>query len=86
MAGSYLSIVQGFGGLRIKNQHLQLSPNLPKEWKKYAFKILYHNQPVNIEVSEKQICISNLGESPIEFSLYDQPHHLGAAQTHVFTR
>lgn len=86
MAGSYLSIVQGFGGLRIKNQHLQLSPSLPNQWKKYAFKILYHNQPVNIEVSQNQVCISNLGESTIEFSLYDQLYTLEAGQSSVFNR
>jgi maltose phosphorylase len=86
MAGSYLSIVQGFGGLRIKNQHLQLSPSLPNQWKKYAFKILYHNQPINIEVSAESVCIHNLSEAPTEFDLYGLKYTLSAGQSQVILR
>jgi len=86
MAGSYLSIVQGFGGLRIKNQHLELSPTLPKQWKKYAFKILYHNQPINIEVSEESVTIHNLSEALTEFDLYGIKYTLSAGQSQVIHR
>ncbi len=74
MAGSYLSIVQGFGGLRIKNQKLFIQPQCPKQWQGYSFKILYMNNPVDIRVenvlgAKPKVTVSNLGENDIELCL-----------------
>ncbi|MDH3382156.1 MAG: family 65 glycosyl hydrolase domain-containing protein, partial [Flavobacteriaceae bacterium] len=38
MAGTWLSIVQGFGGMRTFKKKLSFSPQIPKEWKSYSFK------------------------------------------------
>jgi len=65
MAGSYLSIVQGFGGLRIKNQTLYLNPHCPSQWEGYGFQILLNNEPVKIEVTKAGHHITNLGSQDI---------------------
>ena len=39
MAGTWMSIVEGFGGMRIKNNQLHFSPQIPKKWQSYSFKI-----------------------------------------------
>ena len=52
MAGTWLSIVEGFGGMRIKNDTLSFTPKIPKEWKGYSFKINFRNQIVKVEVSQ----------------------------------
>ena len=41
MAGTWLSIVQGFGGMRNFNDQLSFDPKIPKNWKSYSFKIKY---------------------------------------------
>jgi maltose phosphorylase len=33
MAGTWMSIVEGFGGMRVKNDTLNFSPKIPKQWK-----------------------------------------------------
>lgn len=65
MAGSYLSIVQGFGGLRIKNQTLYLNPHCPSQWEGYGFQILLNNEPIKIEVTKDGHHITNLGSQDI---------------------
>ena len=65
MAGSYLSIVQGFGGLRIKNQILYINPHCPNQWNGYGFQILLQNEPIKIEVSKSGATITNLGQNEI---------------------
>jgi len=65
MAGSYLSIVQGFGGLRIKNQTLYINPHCPSQWNGYGFQILLQNEPIKIEVSKSGATITNLGQNEI---------------------
>lgn len=91
MAGSYLSIVQGFGGLRIKNQKLYIQPQCPNQWQGYSFKILYMNNPVDIRVENRlegnpKVTVANLGESEIELIYGNtqtsvEPYKIGAKQS-----
>lgn len=66
MAGSYLSIVQGFGGVRVYNQKLILNPSCPNEWKSYSFNILVNSVPLFVTVNKQMVKIENLGNSDIE--------------------
>ncbi|AWG20380.1 family 65 glycosyl hydrolase [Flavobacterium faecale] len=54
MAGTWMSIVEGFGGMRIKNSQLHFTPKIPKEWEAYSFKINFRNQIVTVNVSAAQ--------------------------------
>jgi maltose phosphorylase len=54
MAGTWMSIVEGFGGMRIKNDRLHFSPKIPKEWKGYSFKINFRNQILKVSVSQNE--------------------------------
>jgi len=51
MAGTWMSIVEGFGGLRVKNDSLHFSPKIPKEWKGYSFKINFRNQILKVSIN-----------------------------------
>ncbi|WP_025664095.1 glycoside hydrolase family 65 protein [Aquimarina megaterium] len=53
MAGTWMSIVEGFGGLRIKNDTLSFSPKIPKEWKGYTFNVNFRNQILKVKVSQE---------------------------------
>ena len=39
-----MSIVEGFGGMRIQNNSLSFTPKIPKQWKAYSFKVNFRNQ------------------------------------------
>ena len=54
MAGTWMSIVEGFGGMRVKNDELHFSPKIPKEWGGYSFKINFRNQILKISVDHKE--------------------------------
>ena len=53
MAGTWMSIVEGFGGMRIKNNMLSFAPKIPKQWKSYSFKVNFRNQIIKVSVSQK---------------------------------
>lgn len=53
MAGTWMSIVEGFGGLRIKKDTLSFSPKIPKEWKGYTFNVNFRNQILKVKVSQE---------------------------------
>jgi len=50
MAGTWMSIVEGFGGMRVKNDQLHFTPRIPKEWDGYSFKINFRNQILKVSV------------------------------------
>ena len=50
MAGTWMSVVEGFGGMRVKDGKLHFAPILPKEWQGYSFKINFRNQILKIEI------------------------------------
>lgn len=81
MAGSYLSIVQGFGGLRIKNQTLYLNPHCPSQWEGYGFQILLNKEPVKIEVNKSGYQITNLGSQDITVQLHQGHEGISAVAT-----
>ena len=51
MAGTWMSIVEGFGGLRVKNDSLHFSPKIPKEWNAYSVKINLRNQTLKVSIN-----------------------------------
>ena len=54
MAGTWMSIVEGFGGMRVKDDALHFSPKIPKEWKGYSFKINFRNQVLEVAVNHNK--------------------------------
>ena len=50
MAGTWMSIVEGFGGMRIKNDELYFSPKIPEQWDSYSFKINFRHQIIEVTV------------------------------------
>lgn len=54
MAGTWMSIVEGFGGMRVKNNTLSFEPKIPKQWNTYSFKINFRNQIIKVNVCKNE--------------------------------
>ncbi len=65
MAGTWMSIVEGFGGMRVKNDTLHFEPRIPKEWEAYSFKINFRNQILKIAVHQNETTFSLEGDKEI---------------------
>ncbi|WP_410512774.1 beta-phosphoglucomutase [Paenibacillus sp. BR2-3] len=55
MSGSWMSIVNGFGGMRLNDGVLGFKPALPAQWDSYRFKIVSLGQLVDIFVSREEV-------------------------------
>jgi maltose phosphorylase len=62
MAGTWMSIVEGFGGMRVKNDTLHFSPKIPKEWTGYSFKINFRNQILTVSINHNETTFSIDGD------------------------
>ncbi|WP_396212112.1 glycoside hydrolase family 65 protein [Flavobacterium sp.] len=65
MAGTWMSIVEGFGGMRVKNDTLHFEPKIPSQWQGYSFKINFRNQILKVEVLQNETKFSLEGSKEI---------------------
>ena len=65
MAGTWLSVVKGFGGMRVKNAKLFFSPNLPPTWQSVSFKVRFREAIINLSASQSEITIVNTGVAAV---------------------
>ncbi len=65
MAGTWMSIVEGFGGMRVKNNHLHFEPKIPAQWEGYSFKINFRNQILKVSVHQNETNFSLEGDKEI---------------------
>jgi maltose phosphorylase len=52
MAGTWMSIVEGFAGMQMQEGVLAFRPQLPKQWESFSFKIFYKNAPLQVRVAK----------------------------------
>ncbi len=76
MGGLYMAIVYGFGGFRLKEQGISLSPSLPARWKGYRFKICYEGSRISVRVKEGACLIRLEDGAPKEIAVYGKTYLL----------
>ena len=69
MSGSWLTIVQGFAGMRTE-KGLSFSPFLPDCWKGYAFRLLYRGRLLQMRVTPQQVELTLEEGEPMEVYVY----------------
>ncbi len=69
MGGTWMSIVYGFGGFRVKNDMLHLNPHLPKQWKSLSFKVIFRDNDLRININGKKVIIENEKGPKLEIML-----------------
>jgi maltose phosphorylase len=69
MAGTWMSVVKGFGGMRVRDEKLFFDPFIPDKWKSYSFRLEFRNRVIKIKVT-KDKCETELESGdPMEIVL-----------------
>ena len=53
MGGTWMSIVEGFAGVKIINDKVYLNTKIPKQWESYSFKVNLKNRKIEINVNHE---------------------------------
>ncbi|MGG4105328.1 glycoside hydrolase family 65 protein [Paenibacillus lautus] len=64
MAGTWMSVVHGFGGLRVKDGVLHLNPFIPGHWSSFSFKVMFRGSRLKVNVKGKETIIVNETDTP----------------------
>jgi len=69
MAGTWMAVVKGFGGMRMMDGQLHLNPFLPRQWTSYSFKIRWRGSILNIKVTAAGTTVENEPEESVSLVL-----------------
>ncbi len=72
MAGTWMSIVEGFGGMRIVDGELSFHPQIPNDWESYSFKLNFRGDIIKVVVDQHSVDISSEQESNLTLLVYGE--------------
>ncbi|MDE3837833.1 family 65 glycosyl hydrolase [Bacillus methanolicus] len=70
MGGTWMSIIFGFAGVRIKETGLSMSPDIPDNWNHYAFSVQYQGRKIKAEISKTGIRLQLVKGDDLKIKLY----------------
>jgi len=76
MGGTWMSVIYGFGGMRIKEGLLSFDPLLPVNWKALSFKILYRGRVLQVSIDKDRVELENLAGEGLDLYLMGSKKHL----------
>jgi maltose phosphorylase len=72
MGGAWMAAVEGFGGKRMRDGKLFLSPLLPEKWQRYCFRLFLGDRLLKVGVTADVVEIFYDGPSPVVVNLYGE--------------
>jgi maltose phosphorylase len=83
MAGTWMSVVEGFAGMCISNDRACFNPFLPANWKSYSFNITFRGTLINVKVDTNGIYLSNRSGTGISVDVFGETYEIKPG-LHVF--
>lgn len=73
MAGTWMSVTQGFGGMRIVNEELEFNPRLPDQWQSLSFNIYFRGAELQLYFGRTKTRITNASDTPVSLRIAGEP-------------
>ena len=80
MAGTWLSIVEGFAGIRINENGLSMLPVIPEKWTRYSFNFRYRGNILSLSVETGQATVQNISGPAISFRIGEQNYAISPGE------
>jgi maltose phosphorylase len=74
MGGTWMSVVYGFGGLRVRENMLNFNPLVPKNWESLSFRIMFRNNVLRIRISGEGFEMHNEKGPDLHFILGEEEY------------
>lgn len=69
MAGTWMSVVKGFGGMRVKDGVLHLNPFIPSQWLSYSFRLEFRSRVIKVTVAGGKTDVELVSGEPVTIVL-----------------
>lgn len=69
MAGTWMAIVEGFGGMRVIDNRLHFNPLLPRSWISLSFTIHFRGHLLSVHIGNSNIRVIDRGDQTMEIHI-----------------
>lgn len=76
MAGTWMAITHGFGGLKIRDGSICLKPFIPKAWNSFSFKILFRGHLIKVIVDINKVTVEQEAGADFTLNVYNKEYIL----------
>jgi len=76
MAGTWMSLIEGFAGVRIIDGKLSLAPKIPDKWTSYSFHLNFRERLIYVDVSHEKTKLVLLEGKEVSVLLDNTTHFL----------
>jgi maltose phosphorylase len=76
MAGSWLSVVKGFGGMHIVEGKLHFDPFVPVQWQAYSFRLEFRGRVISVLATQKGVELVLESGEPIDIMCHNVAREL----------
>jgi maltose phosphorylase len=80
MAGTWLAIVEGFGGMRILDGRVSLNPLIPLKWQSYSFHVRFRGVLFEVKVTMDYISVNNISDKELVIEISGKEYHLKGSE------
>ncbi len=81
MAGSWMSVVKGFGGMKMEENLLSFRPIIPSQWQAYGFSVTYRGAILKLWIDQDQCTIDNTSNQDVTILINGDVCALAAKQS-----
>lgn len=74
MAGTWMSVIQGFGGMKIVKEKLIFEPHLPKHWNAIHFMLRWRGAVLKVNLTRTEFIVENTSEVEASFGFGPHTH------------
>lgn len=85
MAGTWMAVVEGFGGMRVRDGKLSFQPFLPEKWESFSFHVGFRGSIIKLTVSKEGVMVNNLSGKNISIWIYDKEENVKATAKEFFS-
>ena len=79
MAGAWMNLVYGYGGMRSDGEILHFKPAMPACWKSFGFRILWRQSVLSVRVDRKAVTMKVVSGGPVPLVLFGKRYRASEA-------
>ena len=69
MGGSWMSMVMGFGGMRIQDGKLSFNTNIPAKWEHLSFHVNFRDHILLVDISRQEVKVTLISGEELELMI-----------------
>lgn len=81
MAGTWMSVIEGFAGYKVADGKITLNPFIPEGWKSFSFKVMFRGSLLEIKITKENVVITNEEEKDITVKVNNKEYSIKGKST-----